>query len=409
MEDWQMGKSLIEANTYLINNQFLSDISFVFPLEALESDLIYSHTWMLSKRSMVFYTMFHGSLQESKHVIILDASKADFLVFLKYIYVDIADLTTDNVVEISYLAKKYFITTLTESCLIYTIKHLNELNLFSLLERSIDSCSRSIEKLCLEFISENTLKTLTSESFINQAEFVVKHILEELEKADCEEMIIFQQVLKWADNYCLKKNVERSSLQDVFQQIRYSSMNGTEFSECAQYSDLFESNLEIGQILVGITRPKELQVEGEPSLKKQKTSGLKLRSKREMIYKKHGFFILLNEKINQHDLPMQCRVRVLALKNLFMVGFDLMGNATSAVDCAVLDNSNREISKVDNLVFKKRIYMEQNRIYSFVFNGRYTSCYQNIKLGKIFQNKNLDIFLVVSAENNVIKRFFVEA
>lgn len=55
MEDlWN--KSNSEADSFMINNEILSDVKFVFP--NCEDKELYSHTYVLSKKSPIFYTCF---------------------------------------------------------------------------------------------------------------------------------------------------------------------------------------------------------------------------------------------------------------------------------------------------------------------------------------------------------------
>lgn len=97
----------------MINNEILSDVKFVFP--NCEDKELYSHTYVLSKKSPIFYTMFHGSLKEGSIVKIEDCSRSSFLQLLRYIYVEsVAGFTAENVFEIEYLAKKYLIKNLKD-------------------------------------------------------------------------------------------------------------------------------------------------------------------------------------------------------------------------------------------------------------------------------------------------------
>lgn len=191
--DWQSGKSLVEANLHLLNNQLLSDITFVFPKLNEEAEVIYSHKLMLSKRSAVFFTMFHQSQPETKEVIVEDTSKDCFLVFLEYLYTEIVEITYLNVVELSYLADKYLITKLSLICNEFKIR--DSKTVFAILEKCMDYSSHALTNRCLKVISKSTLQTMSCETWLYQPKSVVKKILE-LDTVNCEEIVLFRLVLK---------------------------------------------------------------------------------------------------------------------------------------------------------------------------------------------------------------------
>lgn len=413
--DWQSGKSLLEANLHLLNNKLLSDITFIFPKPNEDPDVIYSHKFILSKRSSVFCNMFYGSLPVTNEIIIEDISKEYFLIFLKYIYTEIVKITYFNVVELSYLANKYLITKMSAIC--NEIK-INSPIVLIIMEKSMAYSSHAFTNRCMKLISNCTLQTISSESWLHTPKDVIKQILK-LNTINCEEIVLFRHVLRWADAYCRQNNVKRDSLQDVFKLIRFSTMSGAEFTECASHTDLFKSQLEIGDIFLYITQANKLDKvsdndTNEPASKNRKLedaskedgSSLK-RSKRTIIYKKKIFPILFNDLTCYVRNKRRCEVKVLALKNFNVLGFELMAGAIPKYK--VFDDKNVRIAMGSNEMFPKPIYMQQNQTYTFVFDEAAPIFYPNSKIGKIFSSRGSDVFLIVSAKLNLIRELHTEA
>ena len=111
--DWQSTKkTVLERNSHMFNNSDMSDISFT----CKDSDqTFYAHKYVLATSSAVFKAMFYGDLAEKNSVVHLcDTDEKGLEEFLRFLYTDECNLTTENVVSVIYLSKKYIVPSLTE-------------------------------------------------------------------------------------------------------------------------------------------------------------------------------------------------------------------------------------------------------------------------------------------------------
>lgn len=189
-------------------------------------------------------------------------------------------------------------------------------------------------------------------------------------------------------------------------------MNGAEFSECASYTDLFTSQLEIGEIFLYITQGDKKDEVGEPSSKKNKredvseeNKSLLSRSKRTIIWRKSILPITYNDLICSIRNKKRCEVTVLALKKFHILGFVLMEGAIPKFE--VFDDKNEKIAMGSNENFPKPIFMQQNQAFTFVFDEPAPNFYRNTILGKVIGSTYYDTFLIVSAKFNVISALHV--
>ena len=113
--DWQSTKKTVsDRNRHMFNNSEMSDISFT--CEGSHK-IFYAHKYVLGTSSAVFKAMFYGDLAEKNSVLHLsDTDEESLEEFLRFLYTDKCNLTTDNVVSVMYLSKKYIVPSLTEKC-----------------------------------------------------------------------------------------------------------------------------------------------------------------------------------------------------------------------------------------------------------------------------------------------------
>lgn len=261
---WTMSNR--DADSFLLNNKILSDVKFVFP--NCQHEEIFAHTFLLSKKSPVFFTMFHGSLKEGSTVKIVDSLRLSFLELLKFIYTEMVDLTLENVLEVMYLANKYLIKKLPEKCAEFIENNISIENTLSILKGSIYFKCELIEEKCVDFIKKNTDKVMGDRNFLQTDEETVRYLLT-LNKMNCIEITVFNLVIKWAEAYCARKNNDLSSLRDLFRLIRFPVMSATDFTDCIKYSKLFKPN-EIGIILshISTTRSESTNTESKLAVNK---------------------------------------------------------------------------------------------------------------------------------------------
>ncbi|CAB4032379.1 BTB POZ domain-containing 6-like [Paramuricea clavata] len=112
--DWQSTKkTVLERSRHMFNNPFMSDIAF--SCEGSDKKF-FAHKYVLATSSAVFYAMFYGELAEKNSVVHLsDTDEESLEEFLRFLYTDECNLTTDNALFVLYLAKKYIVPSVTIS------------------------------------------------------------------------------------------------------------------------------------------------------------------------------------------------------------------------------------------------------------------------------------------------------
>ncbi|CAB4023699.1 BTB POZ domain-containing 6-like [Paramuricea clavata] len=233
--DWQTTKkTVLERSRHMFNNPFMSDIAF----SCEDSDKkFFAHKYVLATSSVVFYAMFYGELAEKNPVVHLsDTDEESLEQFLRFLYTDECNLTTDNAAFVFYLAKKYFVPSLVHKCLEYFDANFSTENVFTLLQQAIQFDENKLEEKCWDFIDLKTNEAVASDGFsdINQATLVE---LLKREPLNIEEVDLFKALLKWSEADCSRKGIEantenkRAVMGNAIYQIRFASMTLQDFTQ----------------------------------------------------------------------------------------------------------------------------------------------------------------------------------
>ena len=238
--DWQTTKPTIrERNAFMFNNPLMSDVTFVVRASEKNSREIRvpAHKYVLAISSPVFYAMFYGDIAEKNNSIHLpDCHANGFHEFLRFLYSDEVKLTTDLVLEVLYLSKKYIVPHLTTKCVEYLEKELNCNNAFEILKQAKKFDEENLVDRCWEMIDIHTLDCIQSEAMLQ-----VDHgTLESLIKRDTlnvEEVELFKAAKQWAERKCSESGVDatgpemRRMLGDALFHFRFLEMKPEEFTK----------------------------------------------------------------------------------------------------------------------------------------------------------------------------------
>lgn len=252
--NWAQINILQDAFALLVNNEFLSDIKFQFP----NGQMLFAHNFVMCLRSKEFYKSFKGTIGIIKVVPINDVSYTSFLELLKYVYTDKLELNYYNAAELMKLATKYGITSLERKCKDLISNDVNVESVCYILENSINQVCTELQKSCLEYISKNYLKVLSSKSFTEISQQSVKSILELDTVSDVNELAIFENVMKWTARACEKDGIPaygnslRQKLGDNLKLIRFATMSSEDFAKCQGLAPGLLTNDEIVGIFVNI-------------------------------------------------------------------------------------------------------------------------------------------------------------
>ena len=185
----------------------MSDITFVLTDPDGTQVRVPAHKLVLAISSPVFEAMFYGELAEKTREIELPDTERPFLLeFLRFLYCDKVELTTDNAFGVLYLAQKYILPLLAGKCWAFIDEN---------------TCA------CLE--SDNSVSTFNSEMLTCLAKRDTLQINNELE--------LFEALKYLAEKSCMAEGMEptgwavRSALGDVMTLFRWPAMSVRDFAQ----------------------------------------------------------------------------------------------------------------------------------------------------------------------------------
>lgn len=246
---------------WLLENSFLSDVKFLLGEEEVE---IPAHRFLLISASFEFNSLFH-QISVDDPIKLPENDPQVFLEFLRYIYTDDIKITTENVVKIFSLAKKFNIKCLKEMCS-YKIRDVLRTN------ENYEECLNSPDFYNIEEIKNEFIELILSSdrNFLDsiKVEYLkfddLKRVLVS-DYSDLTEKDLFEFAMRWASIACAQNGEEstpanmRIELSELFHSIRFPIMSSEEFDECAEKYDGLFSNSEMKELMIFM-----LKGEGEP-------------------------------------------------------------------------------------------------------------------------------------------------
>ena len=240
--DWQSTKkSVSERNRHMFNNSEISDISFT--CEGSDQTF-YAHKYVLATSSAVFKAMFYGDLSEKNSVLHLsDTDGKSLEEFLRFLYTDECYLTTDNVISVMYLSKKYIVPSLTEYVKAQLVRDMEPENVLSILEQAIHFEEKDLETKCWQVIEWRASEVASSANFINIKQTTLASLLKR-NHLNVAELELFQAVLKWINNQCSEQGLElttenrRLVIGEAVYDLRLLALSEQPFAEHVSTSGL---------------------------------------------------------------------------------------------------------------------------------------------------------------------------
>lgn len=253
------GKSFVYNNNYVrkINGLYLdsrtSDVEFVFDIDTDHPVKVPAHKAILSLDNPVFDAMFYGSIKEKGDIPISDASAVAFKEFLQFFYLDQVRLTSQNIVQVINLCKKYEMNeflmecektlkkslTLNDMCVGYSIALLLE--------------QKNLLEFCGQQIKKNPKEVIKSESFLECGRNLLEKILT-LVSSDWNASDKVIANMEWAKAECKRNNLDaspenlRNQLGDLFNRIPFEKLTLEQFNQhFITYTGLFNV-VEIAEI-----------------------------------------------------------------------------------------------------------------------------------------------------------------
>ena len=198
-------------------------------------NVISAHKFVLAISSPVFFAMFYGQMAETKGSIELpDCDYESLLELFRFMYTDEANLSESNVMQVSYLAKKYMVPSLVGKCAEYLRDSLDASNLFSVLADTQKFEDKDLEDVCWEVIEKKTEEALQSDDFVTVERSVVETIVTR-EMLSVTEVELFKAVDRWATKEGERQgttlgDAKRRILgEEIVKAIRFPLMTAKEF------------------------------------------------------------------------------------------------------------------------------------------------------------------------------------
>ncbi|XP_046571143.1 BTB/POZ domain-containing protein 6-like [Haliotis rubra] len=232
--DWQSATDFAETNLAMLTRKIACDVIFRV---GVYREIITAHRFILVSRSSVFLSMFYGPLAEKDEVDIPEIDTLVFHSFLRYLYSNCVELTTDNVSGLLYAAKKYSVKSLSEKCVRFLDSALNADNACDILEHAHVYSEEGLAEAALRVITVNALDVFKSSSFKE----ISRHCLNRIFKSDevrADEMSVFCAVLWWAGAECVRQGREITPeskydvLQDSISYVRFPLIGLKSFEKC---------------------------------------------------------------------------------------------------------------------------------------------------------------------------------
>ncbi|CAC5385831.1 BTBD1_2 [Mytilus coruscus] len=213
------GKTLSGCALYMLKNRLMCDVSFkVGP----EQRVIGAHRFILATRSPVFYTMFEGSIPETDNIVISDVDADTFNFFLRWIYSDNIEVSSENVRKMLYISEKYLFYGGKDACENFLKKSVSTSDSVGALQTSIDFHLLDLQSASLKYIQQNPSKCLDNEKGFNIAKECMELILES-EEFNWTETQLCKFAMKWANNKCksLNKDPSGENKRELLESLLY--------------------------------------------------------------------------------------------------------------------------------------------------------------------------------------------
>ena len=223
----------------LLNNEYMSDITFV-----VNGERFYAHQFVLALDSEVFYAMFYGPMADDrKEIDIVDCENPeDFLEFLSLIYKKSANVTWENVEQLSYLRKKYMIMEM--GLFSKLVKSTVETgNCLDLLDISVALEEDSMIEECLKVIRRDVSALIKTQQFLELKQPALKVILIQ-SMLNINEIDLFIAVDEWCSNQVKLKKLngkmlkKKKALGDALYLIRFPLIGLEDFAVHCRPSNL---------------------------------------------------------------------------------------------------------------------------------------------------------------------------
>jgi hypothetical protein len=220
--------------------QYLKDIQFL-----VGSETIRAHRLVLAGRSVIFRQMLYAAPQSreldgdqvvNSTYLVRDIEAETFHALLRYIYAKILPTNQSDAqgfLDLMYSGQKYVIPSLVDDAVRVVNRSLNAANVVRVLDRSTELNQKGLVEQCWTVIRASAAEILTSAEFLRFDGRFLRKFLQQDQLTNVVEVTLFARLLEWAEqrtNGQFSGQALRQVLEPVLYDVRFLSMNGSEFA-----------------------------------------------------------------------------------------------------------------------------------------------------------------------------------
>ncbi|XP_071108561.1 BTB/POZ domain-containing protein 6-like [Haliotis cracherodii] len=221
VDNWQARCDLAQSNFHMLTNEISCDVLLWV---GQEKTVFRAHQYVLISRSCVFNAMICGNLrqQDDGPIKIPDIEADIFEEFLKFMYTNDADITSDNVTGLLYSSKKYAVQLLEDKCLKYLEDSLTSENVCAILEQAHIYDEEGLYEKALKAAKCSGNRTLKSAGFTELCKECFNKIILADDLSAAEESV-FSAAISWAKEECRRqvRLITPDSIRNILGQALY--------------------------------------------------------------------------------------------------------------------------------------------------------------------------------------------
>ena len=233
--EWQSTKStLLSRNSYMYNNQLMSDFKFTYFLGNRDEE-IFAHRYILATSSPVFYEMFYGKNVNKIHSIPMNYEQFVTAHFLRFLYKEECPNNFETVLKVLHMTKEYQVQSFQTVC-----KHSLEFDTpwpaFKVIEKLLEVDAEEMAEPWWSQIESRLEEVIASEYFLKINQRTLIAFLER-DTLCYPEIDLFHATIKWSEYQCKlqkkRKTVEnmRGVLGASIFRIRFLSLTEEDFKK----------------------------------------------------------------------------------------------------------------------------------------------------------------------------------
>ena len=152
----------------------------------------------------------------------------------RYLYTSHIEVTNFNLFSLMHAASKFQLDHLQSKCAQFLRGKINNKNFASHGKEAVNFGSEEYVKMVQGFFGQNTSQLLKEDGLFGCPQKVISALCSN-DEINCSELELFQFCITWEKRKCLMSNTEetpenlRSTLGDIIDKIRFSSMDNSDF------------------------------------------------------------------------------------------------------------------------------------------------------------------------------------